>query len=120
MAELSTTEASDDDGGGGGGRGGGGRGGGGHGRGSGDGGGDDALTRLHARIAELEALLEARTHTIVGLAAQLAEFQGTLPTFAAARLAEAERQLAELRATKILRYSSAPRRVYGQLRARRG
>ena len=71
---------------------------------------------LRARIAELEALVEARTHTIVGLAAQLAEHQGTTPTFAAGRLAEAERRLAELKATKVIRYSAVPRRWYGRLR----
>jgi uncharacterized coiled-coil protein SlyX len=72
---------------------------------------------LRARIAELEALLEARTNTIVGLSAQLAEYQGTSATFASGRLADAERQLAELRATKVIRYSAVPRRLYGQLRS---
>ncbi|MCU1501766.1 MAG: hypothetical protein JWM12_1120 [Ilumatobacteraceae bacterium] len=72
---------------------------------------------LRARIAELEALLEARTHTIVGLAAQLAEHQGSAPSFAAGRLADAERRLAELQATKLIRYSAAPRRLYGRLRS---
>ncbi len=71
---------------------------------------------LRARIAELEALVEARTNTIVGLSAQLAEYQGSAPTFASGRLAEAERQLAELRATKVIRYSTVPRRLYAQLR----
>ncbi len=77
-----------------------------------------ALEReLRARIAELEALLEARTSTIIGLAAQLAEHQGTGSTgFTSARLAEAQRQLAELRATKIIRYSAAPRRIYARMR----
>jgi 50S ribosomal subunit-associated GTPase HflX len=70
---------------------------------------------LRARIAELEALVEARGLTIVGLAAQLAEFQGS-PTFARGRLAEAERQLAALEATKIIRYSAIPRRAYTKLR----
>jgi hypothetical protein len=75
---------------------------------------------LRARIAELEALLEARTHTILGLAAQLAEHQGSTPTFAAGRLAEAERRLAELQATKVIRYSAVPRRFYGRLRGGTG
>ena len=48
--------------------------------------GGDVEQALRARIAELEALVEARGLTIVGLAAQLAEFQGS-PTFARGRLA---------------------------------
>lgn len=71
---------------------------------------------LRARIAELEALLEARAATIVGLAAQLAEHQDGDPTSASARLAEAERHIAALEATKLLRYAARPRRVYGSLR----
>jgi len=73
---------------------------------------------LHARIGELEALLEARTHTIVGLATQLAELRGAMSTSALSRLAEVERELAELRATKVVRYSAGPRRIYGWLRRR--
>ncbi len=82
---------------------------------------DGAVTAtLRARIAELEALLEARTATVVGLAAQLAEHQGS-PTFAVGRLADAEQRLAELEATKIIRYSAVPRQIYARLRrARRG
>ena len=49
-------------------------------------------------------------------AAELAEHQGTTTTFAAARLADAERRLAELESTKLFRYSAAPRRAYGRLR----
>ena len=70
---------------------------------------------LRARVAELEALVESRTTTLVGLAAQLAEHQGS-PTFRRGRLAEAERQLAELRATKLYRYSEIPRRLYARVR----
>lgn len=77
----------------------------------------DTEAQLRARIAELEALVDARTAALVGLAAQLAEHQGS-PTFRRGRLAEAERQLAELRATKVLRYSSTPRRFYAALRRR--
>src|SRR4051794_1150556 len=73
---------------------------------------DDAL---RARIAELEALVEARRLTIVGLAAQLTEFQGS-PTFARGRLVEAERHIAALEATKVFRYSAIPRRAYTTLR----
>lgn len=76
----------------------------------------DRVRELEARVAELEALLAARTSTIVGLAAELAEHQGTSPAFAAARLAAAERRLAELEATKLFRYSAVPRRAYGRLR----
>jgi hypothetical protein len=71
--------------------------------------------QLRARIAELEALVESRTTTLVGLAAQLAEHQGS-PTFRRGRLAEAERQLTELRATKLYRYSEIPRRLYARVR----
>ena len=80
-----------------------------------DDGADATESALRARIAELEALVEARRLTIVGLAAQLAEFQGS-PTFARGRLAEAERHLAALEATKVIRYSAIPRRAYTKLR----
>jgi hypothetical protein len=71
---------------------------------------------LRSRIAELEALLEARTQAIVGLGARLAELQGDAPPSTAARLHETEAQLAELRATKVVRYSAAPRRLYARMR----
>ncbi|MFT3853929.1 MAG: hypothetical protein QM733_14480 [Ilumatobacteraceae bacterium] len=70
---------------------------------------------LRARIAELEALVESRTAALVGLAVQLAEHQGS-STFRRGRLVEAEQQLAELRATKLIRYSAVPRRWYAALR----
>lgn len=73
---------------------------------------------LRARIAQLEALLEARSSTIVALAAQLAEHEGATPSFGSARTADAERQLAELRATKLFRYAAVPRSVYGRVRSR--
>jgi ribosomal protein L29 len=71
---------------------------------------------LRARIAELEALLEARTQTIVGMGARLAELQGDAPPAIAERLRVAEAELAQLRATKVVRYSAVPRRVYGVVR----
>lgn len=73
---------------------------------------------LHARIAELEALLDARTQAIVGMGARLAELQGSAPPALAERLAETERQLHQLQATKIIRYSAMPRRLYARLRRR--
>lgn len=75
---------------------------------------------LRARIAELEALVEARTETIVGLGAQLAELRGEGSPVMAERLRETERQLAELRATKVMRYTAGARKVYGMLRGGRG
>jgi hypothetical protein len=83
---------------------------------------DTAATelRLRARIAELEALLEARTQTIVGLGARIAELQGDAPPALVDRVRELEAELATLRATKVLRYSAAPRRWYGRLRGVRG
>jgi hypothetical protein len=73
---------------------------------------------LRARIAELEALLDARTQAIVGMGARLAELNGSAPPAIAERLAETERQLLQLRATKIIRYSAVPRRIYATLRRR--
>jgi chromosome segregation ATPase len=75
---------------------------------------------LRARIAELEALLEARTETIVSLGAQLAELRGDGSPVMAERLREAERQLAELQATKVMRYSAGARKVYSLLRGGHG
>ncbi len=72
---------------------------------------------LRSRIAELEALVEARTTTIVALATELAEHQGTTPAISSTRLADAERQLAELRATKLFRYAAIPRRWYAKVRS---
>ena len=73
---------------------------------------------LRARIAELEALLDARTQAIVGMGARLAELNGSAPPAMTERLAETERQLQQLRATKIIRYSAVPRRIYAKLRRR--
>jgi hypothetical protein len=73
---------------------------------------------LRSRIAELEALVAARTAAIVGLGAQLAEYQGSAPSATGLRLADAERRLAELEATKLMRYSAVPRRLYRYLRRR--
>ena len=80
----------------------------------------DTERALRARIGELEALVDARTQAIVGLGAQLAEMRGDGSPVMAERLREAERQLAELRATKVMRYSSRARRVYAMLRGTRG
>jgi hypothetical protein len=71
---------------------------------------------LRARIAELEALVEARTRAIVGLGEQLAELRGDGSPVMAERLREAERKLAELHGTKIMRYTARARRAYGLLR----
>ncbi len=75
---------------------------------------------LRARIFELETLLEARTQAIVGLGAQLAELRGDGSPVMAERLREAERQLAELRGTKVLRYTARARRAYSLLRGSHG
>ena len=75
---------------------------------------------LQARILELEARVEARTQAIVGLGAQLAELRGDGSPMMAERLREAERQFAELRATKVMRYTSRARRAYSLLRGSRG
>ncbi len=76
--------------------------------------------QLRARIAELEALLDARTQTIVGLGARISELQGDAPPALADRVRELETELATLRATKVLRYSALPRRWYARLRGARG
>ena len=75
---------------------------------------------LRSRILELEALVEARTQAIVGLGAQLAELRGDGSPMMAERLRAAERQLAELRGTKVMRYTARSRRVYSMLRGNRG
>ena len=75
---------------------------------------------LRARILELETLLEARTQAIVGLGAQLAELRGDGSPVMAERLREAERQLAELQGTKVMRYTARARRAYSLLRGTHG
>lgn len=80
----------------------------------------DTERALRARIGELEALVDARTQAIVGLGAQLAEMRGDGSPVMAERLGEAERQLAELRGTKVIRYTSRARRAYSMLRGTRG
>jgi uncharacterized coiled-coil protein SlyX len=82
----------------------------------------DASTEraLRARIVELETLVEARTQAIVGLGAQLAEVRGDGSPVMAERLREAERQLAELRGTKVMRYTARARRAYSMLRGTHG
>ena len=74
---------------------------------------------LRARILELEKLVEARTQAIVGLGAQLSELRGDGSPVMAERLREAERQLAELRGSKVMRYSARARRAYSLLRGTR-
>ena len=76
---------------------------------------DDTEHQLRARIAELEALLEARTQTIVGLGARLGELQGNAPPALVERVRIAEGELEQLRNTKVIRYSAAPRRLYGRI-----
>jgi hypothetical protein len=82
---------------------------------------DPATERaLRSRIEELEALVEARTQAIVGLGAQLAELRGDGSPVMAERLREAERKLAELHGTKVMRYTAKARRAYSLLRGTRG
>ncbi len=82
---------------------------------------DPATEReLRSRILELEAVVEARTEAIVGLGAQLAELRGDGSPMMAERLRESERQLAELRGTKVMRYTARARRAYSMLRGNRG
>lgn len=76
----------------------------------------DETAALRARIGELEALVEARTQTIVGLGARLDELEHGAPPSVALRIAELEAELTALRATKVYRWSSAPRRWYRRLR----
>ena len=80
----------------------------------------DIERELQARILELETLVEARTQAIVGLGAQLSELRGDGSPVMSERLREAERQLAELRGSKVMRYSSRARRAYALLRGARG
>jgi len=80
----------------------------------------DTERALRARILELETLVEARTQAIVGLGAQLSELRGDGSPVMAERLREAERQLAELRGSKVMRYSARARRAYSLLRGARG
>lgn len=74
------------------------------------------IAALRARVAELEALVEARTQTIVGLGARLDELEHGAPPSVAQRVHRLEAELAALRATKVFRWSSAPRRWYRRLR----
>ena len=80
----------------------------------------DTERALRARILELETLVEARTQAIVGLGAQLAEQRGDGSPVMAERLREAERQLAELRSSKVMRYTAPARRAYSLFRGSRG
>jgi hypothetical protein len=76
----------------------------------------DTERELRAHIAELQAKLDARTQTIIGLGARVAELQGDAPPPLTERVRALEAELAQLRATKVLRYSSVPRRWYSRLR----
>jgi hypothetical protein len=80
----------------------------------------DTERQLRARVLELEALVEARTQAIVGLGAQLAEQRGDGSPVMAERLREAERELAEVRGSKVMRYTARARRAYAMLRGHRG
>lgn len=80
----------------------------------------DTERELRSRIVELETLVEARTQAIVGLGAQLSELRGDGSPVMAERLREAERQLAELHCSKVMRYSARARRAYSLLRGSRG
>ncbi len=80
----------------------------------------DTERELRARILELEALVEARTQAIVGLGAQLAEQRGDGSPVMVERLRDSERQLAELRGSKVMRYTARARRAYAMLRGTRG
>jgi hypothetical protein len=75
----------------------------------------DTERQLRARVAELEALLDARTQTIIGLGARLAELQGNAPPALVERARHAEAELQQLRDTKVIRYSAVPRRLYGRI-----
>jgi cell division protein FtsB len=72
--------------------------------------------QLQARIAELEAQLEARTQTIVTLAARISELEGDTTAAVVERAHRAEVELSQLRATKLFRIADRPRRVYARLR----
>jgi hypothetical protein len=71
---------------------------------------------LRARVAELESLLDARTQAIVGLGARLARLEAGAPTPLDARVEQLQSELAQLRATKLWRYSEVPRRMYARVR----
>jgi hypothetical protein len=79
----------------------------------------DTERALRSRILELEAIVESRTQAIVGLGAQVAELRGEGSPVMAERLREAERKLAELHGTKLMRYTAKARRVYSSLRGSR-
>jgi type VI protein secretion system component VasK len=75
---------------------------------------------LRARVAELEARLEARTQVVVTMGARLAEIEGGAPAPVAERLRAVERELEQLRSTKVLRWAAWPRRIYAGIRRRLG
>jgi hypothetical protein len=76
----------------------------------------DSVVALRARVAELEALLDARTQAIVGLGARLAQFEAGAPAPLDANVEQLQSELAQLRATKLWRYSAVPRRIYARTR----
>ena len=77
--------------------------------------GDDL--QLIARVAELEALLEARTSVIVTLHRRIAELEGRDQSELAERAQHAEEEVRALKNTKLYRFAELPRRLYGRLRA---
>ncbi len=71
---------------------------------------------LNARVAELEALLEARTSVIVTLHRCIAELEGRDQSDLADAAQRAEAELRALKNTKLYRFAELPRRLYGRLR----
>lgn len=71
---------------------------------------------LHARVAELEGMLEARTQVIVTLHRRIAELEGSEQSELAERAQRAEDALHTLESTKLFRVAALPRRFYARLR----
>lgn len=71
---------------------------------------------LNARVAELEALLDARTSVIVTLHRRIAELEGRDQSDLAERAQHAEEEVRALKNTKLYRFAEVPRRLYGRLR----
>lgn len=72
--------------------------------------------QLNAQVAELEALLEARTSVIVTLHRRIAELEGRDQSDLAERAQHAEEEVRALKNTKLYRFAELPRRFYGRLR----
>lgn len=71
---------------------------------------------LNARVAELEAQLEARSSVIVTLHRRIAELEGRDQSDLAERAQRAEEEVRALKNTKLYRVAELPRRLYGRLR----